>query len=99
MALKKISLLGSTGSIGVQTLDVIRTTGCAEVAALSANNNIDLLEQQIIAFRPRLAVIGDEKNALELTRRLQSQNIKAAVLFGSDGLLAAASLDEADVLV
>ena len=58
--MKKIAILGSTGSIGTQTLEIVRTNGDLEVTALAAGNNIDLLEQQIREFRPKLAAVWKE---------------------------------------
>lgn len=99
MPIKKISVLGSTGSIGTQTLEVIRETGCAEIVALTANANLELLEKQIIEFIPRIAVLTDEMKAVELSRRIKSKGLKTEILFGMDGILTAARLDEADVLL
>ena len=63
--MKKIAILGSTGSIGTQTLEIVRTNGDLEVTALAAGNNIDLLEQQVREFRPKLAAVWKEKRAVE----------------------------------
>jgi len=93
---KAISLLGSTGSIGRQTLDVCREQG-VRVAALTAHSNIDLLEQQAREFRPRLAAVYDLEPALELARRLAGLDIEVA--YGLDGLRRAASLPESDTVV
>ncbi|MBQ7714030.1 MAG: 1-deoxy-D-xylulose-5-phosphate reductoisomerase [Oscillospiraceae bacterium] len=93
---RSIALLGSTGSIGRQTLEVARELG-VEVAALTANRSVDLLEQQARAFRPRLAVLCDADAANELRRRLADTDVE--VMSGMDGLLAAATMDEADTLV
>ena len=93
---KRISILGSTGSIGRQTLDVAEKLQIS-VAALAASRNVDLLEAQCRKFRPELAVLFDEAAAEELKRRLSDMNIKVAG--GMDGLLAAALLDSADTVV
>ncbi len=93
---KTIALLGSTGSIGRQTLEVARELGLS-VAALTANRSVDLIEQQAREFSPRLAVLYDETAAAELRERLADTKIE--VLSGVDGLLAAATIDEADTLV
>lgn len=93
---RTIALLGSTGSIGRQTLEVARELGCT-VAALTANSSVDLIEQQAREFTPRLAVLYDEAAAAELRRRLADTEIE--VKSGMDGLLAAATLDEADTVV
>ena len=93
---KAISLLGSTGSIGRQTLDVCLELGI-RVEALTAHSNIDLLEQQARQFKPRLVVLYDESGAKELSKRLA--DLKVRVMFGMDGLIAAASLPESDTIV
>ena len=90
-----ISLLGSTGSIGTQTLQVARELGLT-VAALAANRSVELLERQAREFRPRLAVLYDEEAAAELRRRLADTDIE--VRSGMEGLLAAATV-EADTVV
>lgn len=92
---KQISLLGSTGSIGTQTLDVARNLGLG-VTALSANSNIKLLEEQVREFRPSRVCVGeagykDLKNALS--------DIDVQVLCGDEGLLELATVDESETLV
>ena len=93
---KTIALLGATGSIGRQTLEVARELGLT-VAALTAHTNIDLLERQARQFRPRLAAVYDAAAAAVLRDRLSDTDIE--VLAGKEGLLAAATLAEADTLV
>ena len=93
---KTIALLGSTGSIGRQTLEVARELGLT-VAALTAHTNIDLLEQQARQFRPRLAAVYDPDAARVLRERLSDMDIQ--VLAGEEGLLTAATAEEADTLV
>lgn len=93
---KRISILGSTGSIGRQTLDVAEKLQIS-VAALAASRNVELLEAQCRKFRPELAVLFDEAAAEELKCRLSDMNIKVAG--GMEGLLAAALLDSADTVV
>lgn len=93
---KTIALLGATGSIGRQTLEVARELGLT-VAALTALTNIDLLERQARQFRPRLAAVYDAAAAAVLRDRLSDTDIE--VLAGEEGLLAAATLAEADTLV
>ena len=93
---KTIALLGATGSIGRQTLEVARERGLT-VAALTAHTNIDLLERQARQFRPRLAAVYDAAAAAVLRDRLSDTDIE--VLAGEEGLLAAATLAEADTLV
>ena len=93
---KTIALLGATGSIGRQTLEVVRELGLS-VAALTAHTQIDLLERQARQLTPRLAVLYDETAAQELRRRLRGTGIE--VMAGEEGLLAAATLTEADTVV
>ena len=87
---RSIALLGSTGSIGRQTLEVARELGLS-VAALTANKSVELIEQQAREFCPRLAVLYDEDAARELRARLSDTNTQ--VLSGMEGLLAAATAD------
>ena len=68
--MKKIAILGSTGSIGTQTLEIVRTNGDLEVTALAAGNNIDLLEKQIREFKPKLAAVWKEERANELKDKI-----------------------------
>ena len=93
---RSIALLGSTGSIGRQTLGVARELGLS-VAALTANRSVDLIEQQAREFSPRLAVLYDEDAARELRARLSDTKIQ--VLSGMEGLLAAATAEDADTVV
>ena len=94
---KTIAILGSTGSIGTQTLEVVRENGDIQVAALSAGGNISLLEEQIREFRPRLVAVWDEKKAEELRGKVADLTVK--VVSGMEGLLELAVLEEADILV
>ena len=93
---KTIALLGATGSIGRQTLEVVRELGLS-VAALTAHTQIDLLERQARQLMPRLAVLYDETAAQDLRGRLRGTGIE--VMAGEEGLLAAATLPEADTVV
>lgn len=93
---KNISVLGSTGSIGVQTLEVARNLGIC-VSALTANSKMELLEKQVREFRPRLVSIGDDSLAAELEKRLKGLGIE--VCCGLDGMKAAASISDADTVV
>ena len=93
---KCISLLGSTGSIGRQTLQVARELGL-RVGALTANTQVDLMERQVREFEPDLAVMMDVSAAAELRSRLT--DLHTQVLAGPDGLLKAATMDEADTVV
>ena len=94
---KVISLLGATGSIGRQTLQVARELGLG-VAALTANRQIDLLEQQVREFRPELAVLYDCEAARVLRERLRDLP-EVRVAEGPEGLLEAAQLPQADTVV
>ena len=93
---KTISLLGSTGSIGRQTLDICREQGI-KAAALTAHSNIGLLERQAREFRPHLVAVHDLEPALELAKRLAGLDIEVA--YGLDGLRRAASLRSSDTVV
>lgn len=95
--MKYIAILGSTGSIGTQTLEVVRAQQDIKVTALSAGDNIDLLEQQIREFKPVLAAVKTEEKAKELALRISDLDIP--VLSGMDGLMAVASEEKAEVLV
>ena len=93
---RTISLLGSTGSIGQQTLQVARELGL-RVSALTAREKVDQLEAQVRQFMPRLAVLYDDSAAQILRQR--SADLDVEVLSGPEGLLAAASMEEADTVV
>lgn len=95
--MKKIAILGSTGSIGTQTLDVVRANGDIQVLGISAGRNIKKLEEQAREFSPRLVAVWDEKAAEDLRIRLQDMDIK--IVSGMDGLLELASMDETEILV
>jgi 1-deoxy-D-xylulose-5-phosphate reductoisomerase len=94
---ENISILGSTGSIGTQTLEVVREMGGINIAALTAGSNIDLLEVQAKEFQPELVCVMDENKALELKKRLAGS--KTEVVSGMDGLIAAATISSADTVV
>nr|WP_330377198.1 hypothetical protein [Cellulosilyticum ruminicola] len=79
---KRIAILGSTGSIGTQTLDIVRQDTNMEVVGLSANNNIDLLEAQIKEFRPRLVCVMKEEKAEELRARLSGKEYEIEIVTG-----------------
>ena len=83
--MKQIAILGSTGSIGTQTLDVVRANpGELTVTALSAGRQIDLLERQIREFHPRLAAVWEEEKALELRERIRDTDTRGGDGHGSD---------------
>ena len=95
--MKKIAILGSTGSIGTQTLDIVREQKDIQVTAMAAGSNISLLEQQIREFHPSVVSVWEEEKAKELRLKVADLNIK--VLFGMDGLLAVATEPESEILV
>ncbi|MCF2661084.1 1-deoxy-D-xylulose-5-phosphate reductoisomerase [Pseudoflavonifractor phocaeensis] len=93
---KRISILGSTGSIGRQSLDVIAACGMS-VAALTANSSVGRMEEQARRFKPELAVLVDEKAAADLRVRLADTNVR--VLSGMEGLMEAAAISSADTVI
>ena len=96
--MKKIAILGSTGSIGTQTLDVIRAhSDELEVVALAAGSNKERLKEQIREFHPELVSLSDEKKAQELKEELAGEAVE--VVCGMDGLIEVAGIDSADVVV
>lgn len=94
---KTIAILGSTGSIGTQTLEVVRENKDIRVAGLSAGSNITLLEKQIREFHPSLAAVWDEGQAKILAGRVSDLEVK--VVSGMDGLLELAQMEESQILV
>lgn len=95
--MKQIAVLGSTGSIGTQTLEVVRNNDDMRVISLAAGSNIDLLEQQILEFHPELVCVYQEDKALELQKRLSAR--KVTVLSGMDGLIACATHSAVQIVV
>ncbi|MDY3017724.1 1-deoxy-D-xylulose-5-phosphate reductoisomerase [Blautia sp.] len=95
--MKKIAILGSTGSIGTQTLDVVRANGDIQVMGISAGRNITKLEEQAREFSPKLVAVWDEKAAEDLKVRLHDTDIK--IVSGMEGLLELASMEEVEILV
>ena len=95
--MKKIAILGSTGSIGTQTLDVVRNNGDIRVVGISAGHNVDKAEEQIREFHPEIAVIYDGQAAEDL--RIRVRDTDTRVLSGMDGLLELAVMPDADILV
>ncbi len=95
--MKKIAILGSTGSIGTQTLDVVRKNGDIQVLGISAGRNIKMLEEQVREFSPRLAAVWDEEAAKELKDRISDTETK--VVSGMDGLLELSAMPETEILV
>ena len=95
--MKKIAILGSTGSIGTQTLDVVCANKDIEVLGISAGRNIEKLEEQIREFSPKLAAVWDEKAAEDLAQKIQDTDTK--VVSGMDGLLELAAMPGTEILV
>ena len=95
--MKRIAILGSTGSIGTQTLDVVRNNSDMKITALAAGHSVDALEKQIREFCPEIAVLYDEKAAEDLKTHVADTDTR--VLSGMDGLVEMASMTDADVLV
>ena len=95
--MKKISVLGSTGSIGTQTLDVARHHSDVRIIALAAGKNVRKLEEQIREFRPVLAAMADEKSAADLRSRVRDLDVR--IVSGMDGLIEAAAISQADMTV
>lgn len=96
---KKIAILGSTGSIGTQTLDIVKRDPNMEVVGLSAHSNIELLEAQIKEFKPRLVCVMNEEKAEALRSRLSGTEYEIEVVTGVEGLIAVATLEEAEIIV
>ena len=95
--MKKIAILGSTGSIGTQTLDIVREQGDIQVVAMAAGSNISLLEAQMREFRPSLVSVWDEKTASELRTNTKDLGIK--IVSGMEGLLEVSVIPESEILV
>ncbi len=94
---KNITILGSTGSIGTQTLDVVREIGGISVKAMTTNTRIELFEKQIREFKPELVCVMNADKAKELENNIKDLNIP--VLTGMDGLVAAATYEKSDTVV
>lgn len=94
--MRVISVLGSTGSIGTQSLEVIQKLGYS-VAALTANTNVALIEKQIRQFKPKLAVMYDPELAKDLAKRVS--DIPVTVMAGMEGLVAASEISDADTVI
>ena len=95
--MKNISILGSTGSIGTQTLDIVRDNDDINVCALAAGSNIDLLEKQIREFKPKVVSVWDSDKAEELKKRVRDTDVD--IYTGMNGLITAATVDSADIVV
>ena len=95
--IKKISVLGSTGSIGTQTLEIARYNKDIGITALAAGSNVELLEKQVREFHPKIACLWKEEAARELKRRIRDLDVK--VVSGMEGLMEAACEPEAQIVV
>ena len=95
--MKTIAVLGSTGSIGTQTLEVARANGDLKIAALAAGRNVELLEKQIREFSPRVVAVWEEEAARELKTAVSDMDVK--IVTGMDGLIEISTLPEVEVLV
>ena len=95
--MKKIAILGSTGSIGTQTLEVVRENGDIEVLGLAAGNNIKLLEEQIREFHPRVVAVWSEDKAKELRDNVRDVSVR--IVSGMEGLIEISVMEETEILV
>ena len=95
--MKKIAILGSTGSIGTQTLEVVRENGDIEVLGLAAGSNIKMLEEQIREFHPQIVAVWSEEKAEEL--RVNVADTDTQIVAGMDGLLEVATMNDTEILV
>lgn len=96
-SMKNIAILGSTGSIGTQTLDIVRNNADLRVTALAAGNSVDKMEEQVREFRPLAACMWSREAAEDL--RVRTADLKVKVLYGMEGLLEIAVMPESQVLV
>ena len=96
--MKNIAILGSTGSIGTQTLEIVKDKDDLNVVALAAGHNVDLIEKQIREFKPSIAAVWEEKDAQSL--RIKTADIEGLeICSGMEGLLAVATCDRSEILV
>lgn len=95
--MRKIAILGTTGSIGTQTLSIVREKKDLDVVAMSCGSNIDLFEKQIREFKPLLVSCGNDDKALELKKRISDLDVE--VMSGMDGLIAVSTIPEAEIVV
>jgi 1-deoxy-D-xylulose-5-phosphate reductoisomerase len=94
---KKIAILGSTGSIGTQTLEIVRENPDLQVVGLAAGSNIDLFEKQVREFKPLVASLQSEASCKELKTRLSDMEVE--IVAGMEGLIRIAEMEESEVLV
>ncbi len=97
--MKKISILGSTGSIGTQTLEVIQNLKNITVVALTTNTNIDLLLEQVIKFNPKVVCVVNKHKATQFEKLVNKNNLNVEVISGVDGLITVSTLQEVDMVV
>lgn len=95
--MKNIVILGSTGSIGTQTLDIVRNNKDLKVKALAVGSNITLLKEQIVEFSPEVVCVWEEKNIKKLREVLPEQSVE--IVYGMEGLIRCATLESADIVV
>lgn len=95
--MKKISILGSTGSIGTQTLEIVRNNPDLSVVAIAAGSNVGLMEEQIREFHPRIAAMWSEEAAADLALKVADTDVR--IVSGMDGLLEISTVEEAEILV
>ena len=95
--MKYITILGSTGSIGTQTLDVVRSNKDIKVVSLGAGSNIKLLEQQIREFKPEVVSVWDEEKAKQLKENIQDLDTK--VVSGMEGLIEISTIETVEIVV
>ena len=95
--MKKIAILGSTGSIGTQMLEVVRENKDIEVSGLAAGNNIERLEAQIREFAPKVVAVWNEERAKELADKVRDLDVK--IVSGMEGLIEVSTLPEVEILV
>ena len=97
---RRVAILGSTGSIGVNTLDVIRShPDRYQVVALTAHQQVDRLLAQCREFKPRIAVVGDAQSAKQLTAAVLQEKIPTTVLYGAEALVSAVSDSDCDTVM
>jgi len=100
MPMKHVAILGSTGSIGVNTLDVIRAhPNRFKVVALTAAKQVDLLAEQCLEFKPSIAVVADPEGAIRLSKLLLEKKINTEVLCGSKALISAVTESGCDTVM
>lgn len=95
--MKKIAILGSTGSIGTQTLEIVRENDDLQVVGLAAGSNVDLIEAQVREFKPRIVSLQSEDSCNELRVRLADMDVR--IVSGMDGLIEIAEMQESEILV